>query len=170
MEKWYAVQVKTGKEQETACLCKLLIEKEILAESFIPIYERMKRYQGAWHKEKIIMFPGYIFLVTSQVDKLFQKLKSVPELTKILGDGTEFIPIQEAEKEVMLQLSNDKHIAEMSCGYLIGKQVIILSGPLMNMEGKIKKIDRHKRIAILEIRMFGRYVDIKMGLEIVKRL
>ena len=37
------------------------------------------------------------------------------------------------------------------------------------MEGSIRRIDRHKRIAHLEIEMFGRTVEMKVGLEIIKK-
>lgn len=170
MENWYAVQVRTGKEQDTADLCRKIVANEILTESFIPRYERMKRYQGAWHKEQLPMFPGYIFLVTERVEELFYKLKSVPELTKLLGDGSEFIPIRDEEKSLLQRLGDEKHVTEMSMGYLAGDQVVILSGPMKGLEGKIKKIDRHKRMAVIGVRMFGRLVDVKVGVEIMERL
>ena len=116
------------------------------------------------------MFPGYVFLVTEQVEELFYALKAVPELTKILGDGSEFIPIEEDEKALLKRLGNEEHVTEMSAGYIAGEQVVILSGPMTGMEGKIKKIDRHKRIAVLEVAMFGRQVDVKTGVEIVERI
>lgn len=170
MENWYAVQVKTGKEQDTVDLCRKIVVDEILLESFIPRYERMKRYQGEWHKEQLPMFPGYIFLVTERVDELFRELKAVPELTKILGDGVMFIPIRDEEKALLLNLGNENHVTEMSSGYLVGERVVILSGPMKGIEGKIHKIDRHKRVAVLEVGMFGGCVDVRVGLEIVKRL
>ena len=43
------------------------------------------------------------------------------------------------------------------------------SGPLQGMEGAIRKIDRHKRIAVLSLDMFGRTVDMKVGLEIIEK-
>lgn len=170
MENWYAVQVRTGKEQETVDLCRKIVRANILTESFIPRYERMKRYQGGWHKEQLPMFPGYIFLVTERVEELFYRLKAVPELTKILGDGREFIPIKDEEKALLQQMGNEEHVTEMSVGYITGEQVVILSGSMKGMEGKIKKIDRHKRMAVLEVEMFGRWVDMKVGVEIVEKV
>lgn len=116
------------------------------------------------------MFPGYIFLVTGRVEELFYRLKEVPELTKILGDGREFIPIKDEEKALLQQMGNEEHVTEMSVGYLTGKQVVILSGPMKGMDGKIKKIDRHKRMAVLEVGMFGRWVDVRVGVEIVEKV
>lgn len=170
MENWYAVQVKAGKEQDTADLCRKIVDDDILLEAFIPRYERMKRYQGEWHTEQLPMFPGYIFLVAEWVEELFYRLKKVPELTKILGDGREFIPIKDEEKALLQQMGNEEHVTEMSVGYIAGERVVILFGPMKGIEGKIHKIDRHKRVAVLEVGMFGGYVDVRVGLEIVKRL
>lgn len=36
-------------------------------------------------------------------------------------------------------------------------------------EWHIRRIDRHKRIAYLEIEMFGRTVEMKVGLEIIRK-
>ena len=37
------------------------------------------------------------------------------------------------------------------------------------MEVLIKKIDRHKRVAVLNAQMFEQDVDIKIGLEIIEK-
>lgn len=46
----------------------------------------------------------------------------------------------------------------------------ILTGPLQGMEGYIRKINRHKRKAWVSIEMFGRSVDMEVGLEIIKKV
>ena len=38
------------------------------------------------------------------------------------------------------------------------------------MEGLIRKIDRHKRMAYLEVEMFGRMVEMRAGLEIIEKI
>ena len=56
----------------------------------------------------------------------------------------------------------------MSTGIIEGEQVIVTGGPLMGMEGYIRKIDRHKRKAWVELEMFGRIQRVEIGLEIVE--
>ena len=58
---------------------------------------------------------------------------------------------------------------EMSEGVIEGDQVRITKGPLRHHEGWIKKINRHKRLAYLEIEMFGRTLEAKVGLGIVRK-
>ena len=74
---WYVIQVRTGKEEEIRFQCEKLIEKEILEKCFIPHYEQMKRYQGKWHKEQRILFPGYVFRVSDAKERLPFALKRV---------------------------------------------------------------------------------------------
>lgn len=57
----------------------------------------------------------------------------------------------------------------MSEGIIEGSKVSVNSGPLQGMEGYIRKIDRHKRKAYLEIPFFGRTQNIQVGLEIVEK-
>ena len=104
------------------------------------------------------------------MEKLYYELKGVPELTKILGDGSSFIPLEEEEISLMLQMGGKEHVAAMSSGYIEGDQVIITSGPLQTLKGTIRKIDRHKRLAVVQMKMMGRLQDVTMGLEIVRKI
>lgn len=58
---------------------------------------------------------------------------------------------------------------EMSEGIMEGSKVIVLRGPLMGHGAEIKRVNRHRRTAELEIRMLGRVKTIRLGLEIVSK-
>lgn len=167
---WYVIQVRTGTEEVIRKQCENIIEKEILDRSFIPYCEQMKRYQGEWHKEKTILFPGYVFLVSGDEEKLYHRLKKVVGLTKLIGTGREIVPLNEAEVEFLLEFGMEKQIVSMSEGIIENDKVVIITGPLKGNEGLIRKIDRHKRRAYLEIEMFGRKMETQVGLEIVAKM
>ena len=57
-----------------------------------------------------------------------------------------------------------------SIGVIEGDTVHIFEGSLQGMEGLIRKIDRHKRMAYLEVEMFGRMVEMRAGLEIIEKI
>ena len=89
-DNWYVVQVRTGKEEEIVKKCQFYIDHDILIDCFIPITKKKKKYQGTWHIVDDILFKGYIFMITNQVEQLYTQLKKVPDLTKLLGnDGKE---------------------------------------------------------------------------------
>lgn len=44
----------------------------------------------------------------------------------------------------------------------------IVSGPLKNLEGQIRKINLHKRIAVVEAEFMGNKSQIHLGIEIIE--
>lgn len=90
-------------------------------------------------------------------------------MTKLIGIGDQIVPLVQEEVELLMRIGTDEQLVEMSSGIIENDRVRILSGPLMGMEGNIRRIDRHKRIAYLEIEMFGRTVEMKVGLEIIRK-
>lgn len=84
--------------------------------------------------------------------------------------GNEFVPLKDSEVKFLRETGGDKYLLKVSEGYITGKQVIITSGPMTKLVGEIKFIDRHKRMAIIQTEMFGRIMDIRLGLEIVTKV
>lgn len=167
---WYVMQVRTGSEENIRKQCEKILGKEILEYCFIPYYEEKKRYQGSWHIRQKMLFPGYVFIVSDQLEDLFAELKKVIGLTKLIGAGQEIIPLTEDEVTLLKKLGKEGYVVEMSTGIIENGKVRIINGPLKDMEGFIKKIDRHRRKAVLEIEMFGRNIEMQVGLEVVEKI
>ncbi|WP_416239277.1 KOW motif-containing protein, partial [[Clostridium] innocuum] len=53
----------------------------------------------------------------------------------------------------MKSFGKEEHVVEMSTGFIQGEQIFITEGPLQGKEGQIIRIDRHKRIAYLQLSM-----------------
>ena len=172
---WYVIQVFTGTEEKTAESCRSVIgvqdkdEDAVLRKCFIPYVIRKRRYCGEWHEEKKILFPGYVFLVSDNPGELFLRLKKVPGLTKLLGTGDEIVPLSAEEEELLKKLGGEGQVVEGSIGILEQDKILITEGPLQGMEGFIKKIDRHKRTAWLEVELMGRKIETQVGLEVVEK-
>lgn len=61
---------------------------------------------------------------------------------------------------------NVDNVIEASFGYKDGEIVEITKGALVGHEKEIKRIDRHKRIATVELELLGRSMKMKFGLEL----
>ena len=166
---WYVIQVRTGTEENICCQCRKIIDSSILERCFIPYYQEKKKYQGKWHTQERILFPGYVFLVTNHVEELYESLKDIIGSTRLIGTGEEIVPLSEEEVTLLLRLGKEEQLVELSTGIIENSQIRILEGPLVGMEGTIRKIDRHKRKAWLEIEMFGRTVEMQVGLEVIAK-
>lgn len=166
---WYVIQVRTGQEEKIKMQCQKNIASDVLRECFIPYYEEQKHIKGKWETQKKILFSGYVFLDTEEIMQLYADLKQVSGLTKLLKTGEEVIPLTEKEMGFLDSFGGQKKIVSVSEGVIEHTKVIVNSGPLVGKEGYIKKIDRHKRKAFLEIPMFGKMQKIQVGLEIVSK-
>ena len=166
---WYVVQVRTGTEENILIQCRKFIPDTVLERCFIPYYEEKKHIRGTWTILKKVLFPGYVFMVAENSDILHDQLKKVIGLTKIIGTGETVVPLTQKEIAFLQRFGGDDQVVAMSEGVIEQSKVRILSGPLCGMEGLIKKIDRHKRKAWLELPMFGRMQQVEVGLEIVMK-
>lgn len=152
---WYVVQVFTGKEENIKTMCQKQIPENILERCFIPCQEVKRKYNGKWHQERKILFPGYVFMITEDAAALLEGLRTIPAMTKVLGDRDCLIPLSDAEIALLLRLGGEKQIVELSIGVIENDRVKIISGPMTGLEGCIRHINRHKREARIELELFG---------------
>lgn len=166
---WYVIQVRTGAEESVRRQCGNIFNKDVMEHCFIPRYEEKKKYQGSWHVRQRALFPGYVFIVSGRLELLFEGLKKVSGLTKLIGTGKEIVPLKEEEIELLKKIGADEKAVGISTGVIENGTVTITEGPLKGMEGCIRKIDRHKRKVWLQIEMFGRITEMEAGLEIIMK-
>ena len=168
---WYAVWVRTGHEEKVLKCCReMLAGAESCEECFLPKYEKAKKVNGVWIRQKELLFPGYLFFISQNVEQLSLELKRMPEFAMILGDEEGPVPLQDKEVDFLKKYTNEDKVLEMSYGYMVGEQLVITQGPLKEYRGRVIHIDRHKRRAVLEMEFFGRVVRTKVGLEVVRKL
>jgi len=166
---WYVVQVRSGTEDRIVSQCQNVIDAGVLERCFVPYYEERKKYHGTWHTEKKILFPGYVFMVSSQLTALHKSLQGVIGMTRLLGTGNEIVPLREEEIGLLQKMGVGEMPMKVSEGMIENDTVVITEGPLTGMEGHIRRIDRHKRKAWLDIDMLGRTMRIEAGLEIIEK-
>lgn len=167
---WYVVQVAAGRETNAEAMIRRFVDDGVLQECFVPRYELMKSFRGEWRLCTAKLFPGYVIVVTDDIDALEAELRKVPAFTKLLASGDAFLPLSPEEIDWIAAFTeHGDRVIEMSEGIIEGDQVRITKGPLRHHEAWIKKINRHKRLAYLEIEMFGRTLEAKVGLGIVKK-
>ena len=177
---WYVMQVASGREGHTVLLMERILSQGILENCFVPMRRMKKKYEGRWREVREKLFPGYVFLISEQPQLLYDELKQIPALTKLLGSCEEyFTPLSEKDAEFLMKLQSIQNIKdeEKDIGaatvdlskVAVGEnqRIKIISGPLKNLEGQIKKINLHKRIAVVEAEFMGNKSLVHLGIEIV---
>lgn len=166
---WYVIQVFAGEELDCVDICKRRIDKDLYEDIFVPMYVCKKRYEGEWHDELKVLFKGYIFIETDHIKEVVKELTRIPTLTKVIKSADEVAPITDIEQKFLADMLDEDYVLRVSQGMIIGDKVEIISGPLKNYGGKIKRIDRHKRTAQIEVDWFGAINSVQVGLEIISK-
>lgn len=167
---WYAVWVETGREETIKQYCKQYMDSSIYCDIFVLRFNRLKKFYGKWHKESKVMFPGYIFIDTETPELVYEAFKRIPAFVSLLGkDRESFTPIEKSKEALFRSMIDETYEIAVSTGFIEGDKVTITEGPLAGKEAMIKRIDRHKRIAVLDVEMFGERIGVTVGLEVVEK-
>lgn len=166
---WYVLQVRTGQEADIIAQCRSIVLQEN-EDVFIMLGEKKRRLRGEWVTKRYLLFPGYIFIDTTDIDSFQIRLQEIKAMTKVLKIGEEVVPIWPEEEEFLRQLGGEDHVAGYSEGYLEGEHLVVMEGALKGYEGTVKRIDRHHRLVTIEVPLLGRIVEVQLGLGIVKKI
>ena len=167
---WYVLFVQTGKEEFMATRCRELISPELLSGAFVFRVQKMFQTHSVWTVKESVLFPGYVFLETDDITGVRNELRRIPYFKSLLGrDEDQIHSISLAEQTRLLQFLNKDHVVETSSGYKEGDHIEITAGPLVGHLAEIKRINRHKRTAIVETELAGKKVKMELGLELGNR-
>jgi transcriptional antiterminator NusG len=78
--------------------------------------------------------------------------------------------MRERERSPWERLFDSEFCIRASVGFCEGDKVRVTSGALVGLESLIKKINRHKREAIVEMEMMGDVRRVKLMLEVVEKI
>lgn len=139
-------------------------------EWFVPKYRVVTHVNGRFHESEQPLFPGYIVVVATSVNVLRAVLDKIPAFTRLLGSGESFIPLHADEVAWICAFTQRNcRVVGTSTGYIAKGCVTVVQGPLIGREGQIVKINRRKGFAIIRLRMCGRDVETKVGLNVIKQ-
>lgn len=170
---WYIVQVVAGSEAHMKETLEIFLQKSRGAnpvkEVFFPLYESSYKKGGVRRTVTRVLFPGYLFLDVEQED-VGQRLKGITEFHHLLMTGETCIPVSREEQTFLAEHTDAGHVMRMSRGYMVGREVTITEGALANYRGPLKYVDRHNRYGVITVRLGERDMDMRFGLEIVRKM
>lgn len=167
---WYVVHTMSGKEQACMQQCVRQLAPADYEDIFVPRYISRKHFQREWHDVEKILFPGYFFVDTERIEPVMDALLKVPQYARVLREADMVAPITAEEQRFLADMMDEQHIVRYSEGFLIGDRVCITSGPLRDYQGCIRAVDRHRRVARLDIPICGRQTPVEVGFGAVHRV
>ena len=167
---WYVVQVFRGKEEVFIDRLKQFDDCSVFTPKQVQLFKRKD------HVIKVLkpMFPGYIFIATDLDYRAFrtfyqQFISIIDGCIKVLKYKDEVEALYPHERAFIERFVNKDNIIDSSLGFIEGDRIRIIEGPLVGNESLIKKINRHKRTALIEIALFGEIQSIELSCEIIAK-
>lgn len=152
---WYALKCPEGREKDyTEKYQKMAFSGE-LQEVVCFEYQRMMRYRGRWHLERRKLLPGWIFVSGIKVTEF--------------GRETDWVSLIPCGTSCLQELCQEENLIGMSKGIIRNGKPIVTSGPLKGREYLIRRIDRHKRTAEIEVPLIDNDTKVTVGLEIYEK-
>lgn len=166
---WYVAQTVIGREAAAIEKCRIALDGNTASRIFTPRCQIMKKFHGEWQSVEQIAFQGYIFIESNMPEKLEKMLIRIPNVVTPVRIGGGFYPIREDEEALLRQMMDENYCIRVSEGYLIDRQLIVETGPLKPIAQNVRKIDLHRRTAMVGIRLFDELREMRVGLRINRR-
>jgi transcription antitermination factor NusG len=125
--RWYAVYTRSRHEKSVA---DLLERKQV--ETFLPLYDTMRRWKNGDHRVQLPLFPGYAFVRIALRDRLH--VLKVPGVVKLVGFDGNPVALEDAEVDSLREALSAGVKAKPHPYLTIGRRVRVTAGPLAGRE------------------------------------
>lgn len=175
-DKWYVLQTRTNEEEKLVLLIQKILGEEagLFSKCFVPKCENVWRRGGKSNVEVEILFPGYIFIISNHPKELYQALKKIPQLSKIIREDNkkdtmyllDLLPSEELFMENLLDMNRYQdgivHRSYIRRGE--DGRIKEAEAPLKNFMDKIVSVDFKHRRAFVELDILGKRRRIKLSI------
>ncbi|MHB1484068.1 MAG: transcription termination/antitermination NusG family protein [Saccharofermentanales bacterium] len=164
--KSYCIFCKSGSEQAVAKVINAFHEgmKAIAPQRIIHEKRRCK-----WEQHSLALLPGYVFLYTDNpmLDNYMQI--NITDMYKILQYETGLKELVHEDYEYAMWIYRNHGDISPSKVLADGDDIHVIDGPLLDCHGKILRIDKHKRRALVEFIFDGQKRVISLGADCVRK-
>ena len=164
---WYTIKVQNNREKSVSERLKSEMMREFNEEVnfLIPTQGVISVKDGKRVQKEQILYPGYIFVETSTIDKIAHLVKTTNGATNVLRDnkGTPII-LKQSEVERMFG-EKEANKVSLETAFVVGEKVEIVNGPFAKFKGTVESIDIDKNKVKVEVLIFGRATFVDLTLE-----
>jgi transcription antitermination factor NusG len=148
--KWYATYTSANHEKKVRQQLELR-----RVESFLPLYETVRRWKDRRMRLQLPLFPGYVFARLALPDRL--QVLQVPGVVRLVGFNGRPTPLLDEEIEGLKKGLTSSVLAEPHPFLTVGRRVRIKGGPLAGREGVLLRKKGALRV-VLSIELILRSV------------
>jgi len=151
---WYAAytcarhEKKVAEQLQSRCV-----------ESYLPLYETVRRWRDRRKRVALPLFPGYVFVRIALKDRL--QVQQIPSVVRLVSVNGRPSALPDAEIETLRSGLAQKLRAEPHPYITVGRKVRIKDGPLAGLEGiLLRKRNAFRVLLSIELIMRSIVVDV----------
>ena len=170
---YYALQIKTRGEEKYMRLFKAQ-HPEINLPLFFPQRSLDIRRGGKIVPAKLAIFPGYVFLELPEEENILNyhwAFRRTEGFYRFLRSNRDIAPLQNRDLELVLHfIKNVGPLAGKSKVYFDeNSRIVVISGPLSGLEGRIVKADKRKGRAKIKLDLYDDSFCIDLAFEVLEQ-
>ncbi len=175
--RWFIVQ--TAAKSEEAAKRNILEQAKVrhLNDKFgmilVPEKKVIEVKNGAKKISKKRSYPGYIFILANMDEDVMMAVRESSKVSRFVEGKPESLPKPMSSKDinqVIVRLDEDSEaIPEQKLKFEEQEKVKIVSGPLADTEGFIKKVNYERAILTVGVMLFGRQTEVEINFNDVSK-
>jgi transcription termination/antitermination protein NusG len=175
---YYAIQVLTRQENKFLTLARNALSRlenegaEVEGSLLWPRRKLKIRKRGRTREEQTPIFPGYIFWQAGDiVPEVYWTFKRTGGFIRFLKSNQDIEPLSGPSKRLLLHfLDYGEIVGSSNVVFNDGDRITVMDGPMKGLEGKIKKVDKRKGRAKIELTMYEESFLIDFAFDIINKV
>jgi transcriptional antiterminator NusG len=173
--KCYCLFCRAGAEEKFVKSLSFLLKREYASfddlSVIFPVRVVQEKRQGKWRPKVQPVLPGYVFLYLDDDDPFpsFQA-RQCEGYFRVLKYPDGHIELKGTDLQYAEWIRSNKGTLQPSRISLdLGNRITVISGPMKDMQGKVVKLDRHKKRVIVAFEFAGEVRHVNLSVEIVSK-
>ena len=173
-KQWYVVHTFSGFEHKVKAALeeriKSLGKAEYFGEILVPVEKVVELVKGQKRTSSRKFFPGYMLVEMELNDETWHVVKETPKVTGFVGDGTNPMPVTDAEvKAITQQMEEGAVKPKPRVLFSEGESVKVIDGPFSDFNGVVEEVRPEKGKLRVLISIFGRATPVELDFVQVER-
>lgn len=169
---WYVLHTYSGYEDAVEKALRQRTEalnmQDYIFDICIPKETQIVIKRGEPVQEKKRIFPGYVLVDMIVTDDSWYVVRNTPNVTGFVGSGNIPVPVTPEEYGIIQKRSGGES-TKFKIDFSVGENVVINSGPFVNYEGLVDKVDPEKGKVKVLVSIFDRETPIELDFTQVKK-
>jgi len=164
--KWYAIQTYAGSEQSVKRAIEAMAEQlglqDRIEEIVVPTEDVIEVKNGKKKITERSLYPGYAFAKMDLDTDLWQKIQSLPRVSRFIGESKKPTPLNESDVKNILDKVQNRAAPKPKISFETGEMVRIVDGPFANFTGMVEEYDLEHGKLKLNVSIFGRSTPVEI--------